>query len=99
MATVRKRGKGIYQAIYYGHDGRRRFATTHCTSKKAAEIVAARLEREAQDPDYAAKNAASLSGALDDALMGRLARPSAAFADRHRRVRRRRDAWASDRTP
>jgi len=53
MARLRKRN-GIYHAAFYDETGKRRWRTTHCSDKRAALAFAGRLERAAQDPDYAA---------------------------------------------
>jgi site-specific recombinase XerC len=64
MARLRKRN-GVYQAIYYGPDGRRRWKSTRCSDKRAAESAAGRFEREAQDPNTAAEDETSLGDALE----------------------------------
>lgn len=45
--------------------------STLCTDKKAALIVAAKLERAAVDPDYAAQNEARLTDLTDDYIKSR----------------------------
>ncbi len=62
MARLTKRGTTWYGYVYEG--GRRVQRTTKCTDKRAAEAVVAGWERDAADPDHAARSKATLSGAL-----------------------------------
>lgn len=59
---VFRRGKTYYCYVY--ENGVRVQRSTRCQDKKAAEVVARRLERDAADPDHATTAAASLSDAL-----------------------------------
>lgn len=76
MARLRKRGDTWY-AIYYDRNGRRLFKSTLCSDKRAAETVARRLERQAQDPDHAAKNETSLSMILESLIDDRVEQATA----------------------
>jgi integrase len=58
-AWVRKRGGGVKRV------------TTLCTSRRAAEVVLAQLEREAVDPAYAAAAKATTQRVLDEYLVSR----------------------------
>ena len=66
MAKIFKRGRSkYYQAEFYDHAGTRRYKSTKCTDKRAAEIAARRFEREAQNPvDSTEKEKTSLEQAL-----------------------------------
>ena len=57
-----KRGKIWF--LYFYEAGVRIQRSTRCTDRKAAEIVARRLERDAADPDHAAARNATLGQAL-----------------------------------
>jgi len=70
VSELRKRGR-VWQAIFYDHTGKRRFASTHCTDKRAAEIAAGRLEREAQDPGHAAEDPTTISDAIELLIQNR----------------------------
>lgn len=66
MAEVHKSpGAKYWRAVFYDAGGQRRFRSTKCTDKRAAEIAAGRFEREAQDPNPAAENTTTLGDALE----------------------------------
>jgi integrase len=69
VARIRKRG-GVYQAMYYDANGKRRWKTTHCTDARAANAAARQLELKAHDPTAAA---AANTTTLSDALAAMLA--------------------------
>ena len=62
-----KRGR-VWYAWVPREGGGTRAVSTGCTDRKAAAIVRARLEREAADPDHAAKASALTVDILDDYL-------------------------------
>jgi integrase len=59
-----RRGK-VWYARFYDASGRRVTISTRCHDRKAAEAFARRAEREAADPDHAAKDSATLNEALE----------------------------------
>jgi integrase len=64
-----KRGP-VWQALIY-ENGRRVQRSTHCRDRKAAELCARQLERDAADPAHAAAAKATLSDALQALLKQR----------------------------
>lgn len=71
MARLVRRGS-IWYAWIPRRDGGTRRVTTLCTDKKAAAVVAARLEREAVDPAHAAAQKARTEDILADYLASRI---------------------------
>lgn len=71
-----KRGE-IYWCWFYDRQKRRVRTSTKCTDRRAAESVAARLEREAADPRRAAANQTSLRDALSRLVLDRQTRARA----------------------
>ncbi len=62
-----KRGD-VWYCWFFDNQGRRIKRTTQCTDRRAAEARAREWERDAADPDHAAKKAASLGEALKTML-------------------------------
>lgn len=61
---LRKRGR-IWQAIFYDANGIRRFESTHCTDKRAADAAGRRKERAAQGAPDEAEDPTTVGEALD----------------------------------
>lgn len=77
MARLYKRGE-TWWATFYDASKRRHRVSTRCTDRRAAETVAARLEREAADPRHSAAYATTLDSALMHMLADRAQRGRAA---------------------
>lgn len=77
MARLYKRGD-VFWCWFYDPQKRRRCVSTRCTDRRAAELAAHRLEREAADPSHAAAHATTLRAALERLVVDRGERGRAA---------------------
>jgi integrase len=70
MGKVFKRGK-VWHAWVKSRSGAWSRKSTNCTDRRAAELFAAELERDAADPGHAAKASATTQRVLDEYLLSR----------------------------
>src|SRR5689334_10453494 len=86
MRLFRRSGGRTWYATFY-ENGVRVQRTTKCVDRKAAELVARQMERDAADPESAVLQAATLSDALklllktraEEASVGRRSESTVAF--------------------